>query len=193
MSPFAARRRRPARRPRAQRGFALMFALLMLALMMLVASGTVETAVSEFRVVAAMRDRASTFEGSEAAALQSISKLRQMIATGSASCDNTAGRYAGGVLPAGNSGTPTDSDAASTEFWMRYGVPAAYSISSALPTGLLNVSAARYLIECLEVDDESEPVSPWTYPLNYYRLTIFGGGQAGAEVLLQTTLVTLPK
>ncbi|MEI7445065.1 MAG: PilX N-terminal domain-containing pilus assembly protein [Burkholderiales bacterium] len=193
MSPLAAPRRRLAGRRRPQRGFVLMFALVLLAVMMLVGSGTIETAVSEFRVGAAMRDRASTFEGTEAAALQSFSRLRTLIATGGASCDNSAGRYSGGVLPALGSGTPTDSDAASTAFWMRYGVPSTYSISTSLPTGLVNVNATRYLIECLQIDDEGEPASPSTYPLQYYRLTVFGGGNASAEVLLQTTLVTLPK
>lgn len=184
--------RPPAPAPR-QRGLALLVSLLLLAVMMVVGSNAMEIAIVEHRVGAGMRDRAATFEATESAGLQSFARLRSMIATGNGSCDNTNGRYQGGRLPASGTGVPTDSDAASTRFWATYGVPASYAVSTDLVTAMPNVSGARYLIECLPVDDEGEPASASTYPLLYYRMTVFGGGEASAEVLLQSTLVTLPK
>ncbi len=193
---MSAIRPRPLRTPvpaRRQRGIALLISLLLLAVMMVVGSNAMELAIVEYRVGAGMRDRAATFEGTESAGLQSFARLRSMIATGSGSCDNTNGRYEGGRLPTGSEGTPTDSDAVSPRFWATYGMPASYAVSTDLVSSMANVTGARYLIECLPIDDEGEPASAATYPLLYYRMTVFGGGDASAEVLLQSTLVTLPK
>lgn len=179
--------------PRRQRGVALLVALVLLAVMMVTGSNVMETAVVEYKVGAAMRNRAATFEGTEAAAIQSFARLRQLISQGVGSCDNSTGRYEGGRLPGAPGTTANGADAASTRFWTEYGVPSGNAISTALPAGITNVAQARYLMECLPVDDEGEPAGPATYPLQYNRLTVFGGSDASAEVLLQSTLVTLPK
>ena len=179
--------------PRRQRGLALLVAMLMLALMMYVGTTTMETAIVEQKVGASMRDRTATFEGAEAAGLQSIQRLRALVAQGRGDPDESAGRYFGGMLPPAGGGAPTNSDNMSTGFWWQYGMPETNSIETTLVSSMPNVARARYLIERLAIDDEGEPSSPSTYPLNYNRLTVFGGGDGSAEVLVQTTLVTLPK
>ena len=190
LPPFPTRRRAAAR-PR-QRGVALLVAMLLLALMMVVGSSSLETAIVEYKVAGNMRDRSASFEGAEAATLQSIARLRQMVATGTSEPMESGGLYYGGRLPAG--GSVTEIDSGSLKFWRSWGMPDDDStIETLLPHSIAHVDKSRYVIERLAIDDEGEPSGPTTYPLSYSRLTVFGKGDAAAEVLLQATLVTLPK
>jgi type IV pilus assembly protein PilX len=178
---------------RAQRGFALLIAMLLLALMMLVGAGTLESAIVEQKVAGGMRDRSAAFEGAEAAALQSFAQLRQFVASGVGEPTGTGGRYFGGSLPPADGGSAVDSDNASTRFWRSWGMPEHSTLQTALPESIANVEGVRYVIERLPIDDEGEPSGAATYPLNYSRITVFGKGEGAAEVLIQTTLVTVPK
>jgi type IV pilus assembly protein PilX len=192
LSPFPSRRRASAR-PR-QRGVALLVAMLLLALMMVVGSSSLESAIVEYKVTGNMRDRSASFEGAEAATLQSFARLRQLVATGNSEPIESGGLYYGGRLPAVGGGSVTEIDSGSLKFWRTWGMPDDdTTMQTLLPQTIAHVDKSRYVIERLAIDDEGEPSGPTTYPLNYSRLTVFGKGEAAAEVLLQATLVTLPK
>jgi type IV pilus assembly protein PilX len=179
-------------RPR-QRGVVLLVAMLLLALMMVVGSSSLESAVVEYKVAGNMRDRSAAFEGAEAATLQSFARMRQLVATGQSEPVESGGLYYGGRLPPVGGGSVTDVDSGSLTFWRDWGMPDDTTIETVLPQSIVNVDTSRYVIERLAIDDEGEPSGPATYPLNYSRLTVFGKGKAAAEVLIQATLVTLPK
>jgi Tfp pilus assembly protein PilX len=190
--PFPKRRSTPLR-PR-QRGVALLVAMLLLALMMVVGSSSLESAIVEYKVAGNLRDRSASFEGAEAATLQSFARLRQLIASGSSEPIESGGLYYGGRLPPVGGGSVTEVDSGSLKFWRVWGMPDNdTTIQTLLPQSIANVAKSRYVIERLAIDDEGEPAGPTTYPLNYSRLTVFGKGDAAAEVLIQATLVTLPK
>jgi Tfp pilus assembly protein PilX len=192
VSPFPKRRRTPLR-PR-QRGIALIVAMLLLALMMVVGSSSLESAIVEYKVTGNLRDRSASFEGAEAATLQSFARLRQLVASGSSEPIESGGLYYGGRLPPVGGGSVTEADSGSLKFWLAWGMPDnETTIQSLLPQSIANVAKSRYVIERLAIDDEGEPAGPSTYPLNYSRLTVFGKGDAAAEVLIQATLMTLPK
>jgi Tfp pilus assembly protein PilX len=192
ISPFPSRWRPPLR-PR-QRGVALLVAMLLLALMMLVGSSSLESAIVEYKVSGNMRDRSAAFEGAEAATLQSFARLRQLVATGSSEPTDSGGLYYGGRLPPSGGGSVTESDSGSLRFWRDWDMNVnSTTMETLLPKSIANVQTSRYVIERLANDDEGEPAGPTTYPLNYSRLTVFGKGDAAAEVLIQATLVTLPK
>ena len=184
--------RRPIRTPRAarspQRGAALMLALLLLAVMLVVGGTALDTAQLEHRVAANMRDRAAAFEGAEAAALESIARIDWLAMTGRGQPDQSAGYYYGGRLSV--SGAITEVDAAAGDFWSTWKMDGANSISGSLGAGATH--AGRYLIERLQIDDESEPTSATTYPLVYSRVTIWAPGSNGANVMLQSIVVGLP-
>jgi Tfp pilus assembly protein PilX len=190
--------RRPVAPPGRQRGFVLLIAMLLLTLMMVVGSASLETALVEHKVAASLRDRSASFEGAEAGALQSFARLRQLIATGSSepTVSGSGGLYYGGQMPSVFGGT-FDVDNVSLQFWRSWKVdgdlPQGASIRTTLPESIPHVAKTSYVIERLPIDEEGEPSSPNTYPLNYSRFTVFGKGEAAAEVLIQTTLVTLPK
>ena len=187
------RSRRLVRPPAAQRGVALLIAMLLLALMMLVGTGSLESAIVEHKVSGSMRDRSASFEGAEAATLQSFSQLRQLVASGSGEPVETGGHFYGGRLPPSGSGAVAESNTAALKFWRSWGMPTDGSMQTTLPESITNVDTTRYVIERMMIDDEGEPAGTATYPLNYSRLTVYGKGDAAAEVLLQSTLVTLPK
>jgi Tfp pilus assembly protein PilX len=187
------RSRRLVRPPAAQRGVALLIAMLLLALMMLVGTGSLESAIVEHKVSGSMRDRSASFEGAEAATLQSFAQLRQLVASGSGEPVETGGHFYGGRLPPSGSGAVAESNTAALKFWRSWGMPTDGSMQTTLPESITNVNNTRYVIERMLIDDEGEPAGPTTYPLIYSRITVYGKGDAAAEVLLQSTLVTLPK
>jgi Tfp pilus assembly protein PilX len=187
------RSRRLVRPPSGQRGVALLIAMLLLALMMLVGTGSLESAIVEHKVSGSMRDRSASFEGAEAATLQSFAQLRQLVANGSGEPVETGGHFYGGRLPPSGSGAVAESNTAALQFWRSWGMPTDGSMETTLPESIASVDKTRYVIERMLIDDEGEPSGPATYPLNYSRLTVYGKGDAAAEVLLQSTLVTLPK
>ncbi|RPH39962.1 MAG: hypothetical protein EHM87_23155 [Burkholderiales bacterium] len=191
--PSPTRPRRPVRPRGAQRGAALLIAMLLLALMMFVGSGSLESAIVEHKVAGSMRDRSASFEGAEAATLQSFARLRQLVAIGRGEPVESGGHFYGGRLPPTGDGTTVESDTAALQFWRDWGMPVAGTMETTLPASIAHVDKTRYVIERMLIDDEGEPAGPTTYPLNYSRLTVFGKGEAAAEVLLQSTLVTLPK
>jgi len=187
------RSRRLVRPPAGQRGVALLIAMLLLALMMLVGTGSLESAIVEHKVSGSMRDRSASFEGAEAATLQSFAQLRQLVASGSGEPVETGGHFYGGRFPPSGSGAVAESNTAALQFWRTWGMPTDGTMETTLPASIANVDKTRYVIERMLIDDEGEPASPATYPLNYSRLTVYGKGDAAAEILLQSTLVTLPK
>jgi hypothetical protein len=67
------------------------------------------------------------------------------------------------------------------------------SLGSGLGAGLAGVAPGRYLIERLAVDDEGEPADAATYPLQFSRVTVWGTGAHGANVLLQAIYVGVPE
>jgi hypothetical protein len=106
-----------------QRGVALLVAMLLLALMMVVGSSSLESAIVEYKVTGNMRDRSASFEGAEAATLQSFARLRQLVATGNSEPIESGGLYYGGRLPAVGGGSVTEIDSGSLKFWRTWGMP----------------------------------------------------------------------
>jgi Tfp pilus assembly protein PilX len=174
----------------AQRGAALLMALLLLAVMLVVGGTALDTAMVEQRVAANLRDRAAAFEGAEAAALQSIARIDRLTMTGRGQPDQSPGYYYAGRLSVG--GSITEVDNAPTQFWNAWSMNESNSIAGSLGSGASGLQSGRYLIERLQIDDEGEPTSASTYPLVYSRVTILAPGAIGANVMLQSILVGLP-
>jgi Tfp pilus assembly protein PilX len=190
MTTEPSRARMTYRSGKAQRGAALMFALLMVAVMLVVTGTALETAQTEMRVAANMRDRNAALEGAEAAALQSIAHLDRLAMSGRGQPDNSAGYYLSGQIPV--DGVISEVDNAPSDFWHGFGLTEGNSFTGSLVSGASGQSPGRYLIERLQADDEGEPTSATAYPLVYSRVTVWAPGGQGANVTLQTIVRGVP-
>lgn len=185
-------RDRPIRaRAHRQRGAALLIALLLLSLMLGLGSSALDSANVDQRLAANLRDRAAAFEGAESGALHALAHLRWLTATGRGQPDDSAGYYRGGALP--RNGTIRPEDSAAARFWSDWRMDEGNSRASGLGAGLATAAPGRYLIERLPVDDEGEPADAATYPLSFSRITVWGSGGNGANVLLQAIYVGVPE
>jgi type IV pilus assembly protein PilX len=176
---------------RRQRGAALLIALLLLSLMLGLGSTALDSANVDQRLAANLRDRAAAFEGAEAGALHALAHLRWLTATGRGQPDDSAGYYRGGALP--RDGAITSEDSAAARFWADWRMDEDNSRASGLGSGLAGAAPGRYLIERLAVDDEGEPADAASYPLSFSRITVWGPGGNGANVLLQAIYVGVPE